>query len=93
MKPRHIVIFCVVAWIVFLASPRTVLWIGFVTYIGLAAAIALAALRHRADGWVCGLILALLLISLPFWVLGGYHVFQWMTNKSFEAIPNVWPAI
>lgn len=88
MKPLHIVIFSLVAWIVFLASPRTVLWIGLLTYIGLAAAIGWAALRHRADGWAFGLILALLLISLPFWVLGGYRFFEWMTDNSMESIPR-----
>ena len=88
MKPCHIVIFSVVAWIVFLASPRTVLWIGIMTYIGFAATIGWAALRHRTDGWGCGLILALLIISLPFWVLGGCHFFEWMTNNSIDAIPT-----
>ncbi|MFT7640979.1 MAG: hypothetical protein ACI9G1_002723 [Pirellulaceae bacterium] len=90
-KNRHIVIVCIIGWIVLLVSPGTVMPIGLLTYGGFAASIAWSAFRHRSTGWGCGLILAILLISLPFWVPGAYHLFEWMTNNSIDDIPTFWP--
>jgi hypothetical protein len=73
-------------------SPRTVLPIGYLLFVGFTIVLAWSALRHRQAGWGYGLMLAILLIFLPFWVLGGYHVFELITGNSVDAIPNVWPA-
>lgn len=49
------------------------IFIGAALYIACALAMMWSALRHRRSGWVSGAVLALLLLTLPLWVmaLGG----------------------
>jgi hypothetical protein len=44
-------------------------------YIALVALILWGALRNRGEGWLSGLILAILMATIPLWVMGGYYLY------------------
>jgi uncharacterized membrane protein (DUF485 family) len=52
-----------------------------VLYFLFVGAIAWSALRHRRPGWVSGLIFAILLATLPLWVMAGIHIYQALLPK------------
>ena len=45
-------------------------------YIALVGSMAWSALKHRREGWVSGLILAIMLATIPIWVMGGLYLYQ-----------------
>lgn len=90
-KSGLVVIACFVVWVVFLASPRTVLPIGLAVYLGIAIVLGCSALRHRNQGWVGGLLFALMLVTLPAWVIAGYSFFELIYGQSGNTVPSFWP--
>ena len=54
--------------------------IVLVFYMCFVGAIAWSAIRHRREGWKSGLVLAILLASLPLWVIGLNLLFQWLAS-------------
>lgn len=91
MEPRPIavVVLCVVAWVVFLFSPRAVMPLGYLAYAGFAVSLAWSALRHRREGWGCGLLFAVLLMTLPLWVMASYRLFAWLVGA--DPVPRISP--
>ena len=77
MRPRHVVVLCTVAWLVFLIAPSFVMPLGYAAYICLPLFIGWSAIYHRSAGWFCGFVLAFALIFLPAWVLGFYWLYEW----------------
>ncbi len=47
-----------------------------VVYILFAGAIAWSAVRHQGPGWISGFIIAILMATIPLWVIGGYYLYQ-----------------
>lgn len=48
--------------------------LGIMAYAALVVAIAWSSLRHRPTGWIWGLLLAIILATLPWWV---WQAEQW----------------
>jgi hypothetical protein len=76
MKPRVIAIGAFVAWLVFLFSPRTVFWVGVATYLCFVLLIGWSSIRFRSRGWLCGILFAFLLATLPLWVLAMFRLYE-----------------
>jgi hypothetical protein len=49
---------------------------GLILYFLFVGVIAWSALRHRRPGWISGLIFAILMATIPLWVMGGFHLYQ-----------------
>ena len=57
-------------------SLLSVLYIAYIVfYIAIVFCIAWSAVKHRREGWVSGLILAVLLATIPLWAAGAMHLF------------------
>ena len=91
MKPRIVVTLCFVAWLVFFVSPRTVMPLGLAAYIALVFVLGWSALRHRSKSWASGLLFAVMLVTLPVWVLGGYWCFELLLPTPGTTVPSFRP--
>ena len=49
-----------------------------VFYVAFALVIAWSALRYRGKGWTSGALLALLLLTLPLWILAMLRLYEWL---------------
>ena len=79
MRYQHFLIGLILLWVVGLFVPRLPMPVG--VYIAIALAIAHAALKHRSPGWVSGVLLAVLLLTLPLWLSAMYVVYEQMTKE------------
>ena len=76
-KPQLVVLGVFVAWLVFSAlSTRSAMALGVSIYLAFSAAIGWSAIRYRSRGWLFGLLLAVLLATLPLWVLGLLRLYE-----------------
>jgi hypothetical protein len=63
-----------------LAIPRLPLPVGLIVYVSFAIAMAVSALKHRSAGWISGVLLATLLLTLPLWLGAMYRLYErWQT--------------
>jgi len=76
MRYLHFLIALVLLWLVSLFVPGLPMPVGIVVYVAIGLAIAHSALKHRSTGWTSGVLLAVLLLTLPLWVLAMYAVYE-----------------
>jgi hypothetical protein len=59
--------------------PLGLLFLGI--YVGIVLAIGLSALRHREPGYRSGIIFAILMLTMPAWVMALFWLYQWASQK------------
>src|SRR5690349_12615122 len=76
MKAHHVYLTLFVLWLMFLVYPPVAMPFGFLVYGSFIALMACSAGRYRDKDWLSGILLCLLLATLPCWVLGFYGIYE-----------------
>lgn len=76
MHSRNAIIAILLLWLCTAIAAGVFLSPGLTFYVLFALAIGGSALRHRQHGWRWGLLLAVLLLTIPIWVLGAYSLYE-----------------
>ena len=76
MYGRNTIIAILLLWVCIAIATGVFLSPGITLYVVFALAIGRSALRHRQQGWRWGLVLAVLLLTIPAWVLGAYGLYE-----------------
>lgn len=77
MKYWHFVIGLTALWMLSRFMPSLPMLIGLVVYVAVALAIAHSSLKHRSTGWISGMLLAGLLLTLPLWLAAMIKAYEW----------------
>jgi hypothetical protein len=76
MHPSHVLLVVLPVWLLFLVRPRIAMNVGVLVYLCFVTCIGWSAVRHRGKGWLSGILLALLLGTLPGWVGAMFGLYQ-----------------
>jgi hypothetical protein len=78
MKYEHFLIGLGVLWLLSLLVPGLPAPVGVIVYVAIALAIGHSAIKYRSPGWISGILLAALLLTLPLWIVAMYKIYeQW----------------
>ncbi|HEV3343420.1 MAG TPA: hypothetical protein VG125_23815 [Pirellulales bacterium] len=76
MRYQHFLIGLSLLWLVGLLVPGLPMPVGIIVYVAIGLAIAHSALKHRSTGWASGVLLAVLLLTLPLWIWAMYAIYE-----------------
>jgi uncharacterized membrane protein len=76
MRYQHFLIGLFLLWLAAFFVPGLPMPVGIIIYVVIALVIANSALKHRSAGWVSGVLLAVLMLTLPLWIWAMYEVYE-----------------
>ena len=85
MKRLTIYVALFLAWLVFLVAPALVMPLAFAAYAALCLLILWSAIAYRRRGWGFGLVVGLLLLTMPLWIQYLYHA-----SEPWAVWPKAW---
>ena len=76
MNSRNTIIALLLLWVCIAIATGAFVSPGLTLYVVLACAIGCSALRYRQQSWPWGVLLALLLLTIPIWVLEAWALYE-----------------
>lgn len=76
MRSLNTIIALILLWVCIAIATGVFISPGITLYVAFALAIGWSALSYRQRGWPWGLGLAVLLLTIPIWVLGAYGLYE-----------------